>query len=354
MISHKIRIMLRTMKIILTSQQKQQLEEMHDSTRDGRVRDRIKAVLLASEGWSQAMISQALRIHESTVARHLSDYVLSEKLKPENGGSQSRLSAGQTMELIEHLAEKTYFHTHQIVAYVQAEFGVRYTVAGMNKWLHHHGFSYKKPKGVPHKFDPEMQQAFIEHYNETLRNSEDPVLFMDAVHPTQSTKLSYGWIRKGQDKVIETTGSRTRLNIIGALPLQNIGATVTETYDTINSESIVRFFWKLKKEHYPLEQKVHLVLDGAAYHQSEMVRNAAKVLNIELHYLPPYSPNLNPIERLWKVMNEYVRNNIYFSSKAEFTTAINEFFNVTLPKVAGSLVSRITDNFQILKPASSS
>ncbi len=252
------------MKIILTPQQKQQLEEMHDSTRDGRVRDRIKAVLLASEGWSQTMISQALRIHESTVARHLSDYVLSEKLKPENGGSQSRLSAGQTMQLIEHLTEKTYFHTHQIVAYVQAEFGIRYTVAGMNKWLHHHDFSYKKPKGVPHKFNPEMQQAFIEHYNETLRNSEDPVLFMDAVHPTQSTKLSYGWIRKGQDKVIETTGSRTRLNVIGALPLQNIGATVTETYDTINSESIVRFFWKLKKEHYPLEQKVHLVLDGAA------------------------------------------------------------------------------------------
>lgn len=67
------------MKIILTPQQKQQLEVMHDSTRDGRVRDRIKAVLLASEGWSQTMISQALRIHESTVARHLSDYVLSEK-----------------------------------------------------------------------------------------------------------------------------------------------------------------------------------------------------------------------------------------------------------------------------------
>ncbi|GHW59008.1 DNA-binding protein [Vibrio cholerae] len=100
------------MKITLTPQQKLQLEEMHDSTRDGRVRDRIKAVLLASEGWSQEMISQALRIHESTVARHLSDYVLSEKLKPENGGSQSKLSATQTMHLIEHLTEKTYFHMH--------------------------------------------------------------------------------------------------------------------------------------------------------------------------------------------------------------------------------------------------
>ncbi len=48
------------MKIILTPQQKQQLEEMHDSTRDGRVRDRIKAVLLASEGWSKTMISQVI------------------------------------------------------------------------------------------------------------------------------------------------------------------------------------------------------------------------------------------------------------------------------------------------------
>ncbi|WP_197056823.1 transposase, partial [Vibrio sp. ZOR0018] len=70
-------------------------------------------------------------------------------------------------------------------------------------------------------------------------------------------------------------------------------------------------------------------------------------------YLPPYSPNLNPIERLWKVMNEHVRNNVYFSSTAVFTSAIKNFFDVTLPKVADSLTSRITDNFQILEPASS-
>ncbi len=342
------------MKITLSPQKKQELEQMHDSTRDSRVCDRIKAVLLASEGWSNVMISQALRIHETTVARHINDYLQSEKLKPENGGSQSRLSAAQTMQLIEHLAENTYFHTHQVVAYVEAKFGLLYSVAGMNKWLHHNGFSYKKPKGVPHKFCPEMQQAFVEYYNKVLKPSEAPVLFMDAVHPTQSTKLSYGWIRKGQDKLIETTGSRTRLNLIGALSLEDIGATVTETYDTINSESIVRFFWKLKKEHYPLEQKVHLILDGAAYHRAKLVKGAAKVLNIELHYLPPYSPNLNPIERLWKVMNEHARNNVYFSSKREFISAIKEFFDVTLPEVAGSLVSRITDNFQLLKPASSS
>ncbi|PME49477.1 hypothetical protein BCT90_13040 [Vibrio lentus] len=119
---------------------------------------------------------------------------------------------------------------------------------------------------------------------------------MDAVHPTQATKLSCGWIRKGQGKFIETTGSRTRVNLNGALPLKNISATITDAYETIDSESIVCFFWKLKKEHYPLE-------------------------------------------RLWKIMNEHVRYNVYFLSKTSFTSAIKKFFDVTLPEI-GRLPSR--------------
>ena len=299
------------------------------------------------------MISQALRIHQTTVIRHINDYLQSEKLKPENGGSQSKLNAAETMALIEHLTDNTYFHTYQIVDYVQNQFQVTYTVAGMNKWLHHNGFSYKQPKGVPHKFNPEAQGAFIQYYQE-LKQLNEPILFLDAVHPSQATKITYGWLRKGQDKVIETTGSRTRLNFVGALNLADIAATVTESYETINSESIARFFWKLKKEHYPLEQKIHVILDGAGYHRSQLVKDFARILNIELHYLPPYSPNLNPIERLWKVMHEHARNNVYFPTKASFKDAINRFFDVTLPKVADSLTTRINDNFQVMKSASSS
>ena len=54
------------------------LEAHHDASRDGLVRDRIKAVLLRSEGWSTAMIAQALRLHETTIVRHIDDY---EKIK---------------------------------------------------------------------------------------------------------------------------------------------------------------------------------------------------------------------------------------------------------------------------------
>ena len=78
----------------------------------------------------------------------------------------------------------------------------------------------------------------------------------------------------------------------------------------------------------------------------------AEKLNIKLHYLPPYSPNLNPIERLWKVMNEYARNNEYFSKPKNFRHKINHFLEVTLPEIGASLSSRINDNFQRLNPAS--
>jgi len=67
---------------------------------------------------------------------------------------------------------------------------------------------------------------------------------------------------------------------------------------------------------------------------------------------PPYRPNLNPIERLWKVMNEHVRNNKYFATVKEFRDKIDEFFSQTLPKIGDVLESRINDNFQVLNSAS--
>ncbi|WP_262946603.1 IS630 family transposase, partial [Xenorhabdus indica] len=298
-----------------------------------------------------------LRIHESTVSRHLKDFIAQEKLTPENGGSESHLSAKQTADLIDYLTTNLMHTTAQIVAYVRVRWQVSFSVGGMTKWLHRQGFSYKKPKGVPHKFDADKQQQFIDDY-QALKdgvNQNEPILFIDAVHPSQSTKLSYGWMKAGKNqvKVVETTGSRTRLNILGALNLQRIEDTVIKEYPRINAESIAYFFGVLR-ETYPLSQKIHIILDGAGYHRAGLVKEMAYVLNIELHYLPPYSPNLNPIERLWKYMNEQVRNNVYFPNAKTFRETLHHFFHVTLPEKAKELTTRLTDNFQILKPASSS
>ena len=90
------------------------------------------------------MIAQTLRIHEATVHRHFNDFQKSDKLKPENGGSENHFLVEQTASLIKHLEDVTYHHKYQIVAYVEMHFDVIYSVSGMNKCLHKHGFIDKK------------------------------------------------------------------------------------------------------------------------------------------------------------------------------------------------------------------
>ena len=341
------------MKIFIPEQQKAELERLHDSSRDGRVRDRIKAILLASEGWSSAMIAQALRLHQTTIDHHISEFLNKGKLKPENGGSDSKLSAEQTAFLISQLSDNLFHHTRDVIAFVTRTWNIIFSIPGMNKWLHRNGFTYKKPSGVPHKLSEEKQRQFIEYYKELKTTvGDEPILFIDGVHPTQATKISYGWIRKGQKKAVKTTGSRTRLNIMGALNLKALTSPLICEYKTINEYNVSLFLNEIRKVYPDYNQKIHVILDGAGYHRSQLVKDWAEVVNIRLHYLPPYSPNLNPIERMWKLMNEHARNNRYFSSTREFREAISVFFNQTLPDIADSLTSRINDHFQVLTPAS--
>ena len=184
--------------------------------------------------------------------------------------------------------------------HVKETFSVKYTVLGLKKWLHQDNFSYKRPKGV--------------------------------------------------DKSIKTTGSRTRLNIVGAIRLGYLSEAVIEQYHkTVNGESIVDFLTKTRQL-YHTNGTIHLVLDGVGYHRSALVVDAAKELNITLHYLPLYSPNLNPIGRLWKVMNKYARNSQYFATTKEFRERIDRFFTTTLPEITYSLDSTINENCQKLIP----
>ena len=339
-------------KIELTAQEKTALEQRHRNTRNVIESDRIKAVLLRSENWTMTAIAQALRVHEGTITRHLKDYLEESKLSISKGGSDSFLSEKQSEQLINHLTQHLYHHAHDIAAYIEEKWSIQYSISGLNKWLHRQGFSYRKTKGRPYKVDWIKQQAFVKKYirlKASLKPSEK-ILFIDAVHPSQSTQLSYGWIKKGKTFEISTTASRTRVNILGATPLGNIKDTVTSTFETINAEAVNIFFQELR-EKYPIKSKLHIILDQSGYHRSSHLKRAAKNLNIRLHYLPPYSPNLNPIERLWKVMNEQVRNNKFFSSAKEFRTKISNFFEETLPQIGNALNERINDNFQKLNPA---
>jgi len=324
------------------------LRERHRKERDRRVADRIKAVLLRDKGYSYEEIAEVLFLSDEGARKHVADYLREEKLAPENGGSESHVDEEQSAKLLAHLQERTYLYVREIVAYVSATFGVTYSVPGMTAWLHRNGFSYHRPAVVPAKADQAKQEAWLAWY-ERLKQTigdDDHILFGDGVHPTHEVQVACGWIRKGVRKDIPTNGSGKRLNIVGALDLAQM-KVYTQEYETIRAEQMIAFLTYLLAQ-LP-RGVIHLIFDQARYSTcAEVAAWLALNPRIRLHFLPSYSPNLNAIECLWKVMREHVMYNRYYAHFKDFTEAIRGFFSTTFPQNARQWTDRLTDNFRVM------
>lgn len=331
----------------LTESERQELLEKHRLERGKRTCDRIKAVLAYDDGYSYSEIARILLLDDETIRRHIDDYYSQSKLKPLNGGSDALLNDIDSKRLMTHLEEKTYLYVKDICIYVKSTFGKMYTVSGMTKWLHRNNFCYKKPHPVPAKANLEAQEIFIEKYKRLSKNTRNKglIYFSDSFHPQHQTRLSFGWIRQGVRKPIETTARQRRLNIIGGVCLDGHKMVFHES-DKVNTESIKCFLKKLRARH-SASNRLHLIWDNAAYHKNNEIKEFARSLNIKLHYLPPYSPNLNPIERVWKLMHETITYNQYYEKFSDFRDAVLGFFR-RISRQKKLLKKRITDNFQVL------
>ncbi|HSX14285.1 MAG TPA: IS630 family transposase [Chlamydiales bacterium] len=335
----------------LNDHERVQLKLQHKQERDGRVRDRIKAVLLHDKGWSPQQIAEALLISDQAVRNHIENYTLCRKLKPENGGSEEKLPKKQSDELEAHLRQYTYLYVKDIIAYVQETFHVVYTVPGMRNWLQRHEFSYKKPALVPGKANKEQQEQWMAEYEKLRRElpRDETICFTDGVHPTHNVQPAYGWIKKGIRKEIPANTGRSRLNLSGAIDVVNHNVLI-QADQTLNAKSTIRFFQKIE-EAYQHKRKIHVFCDNAPYYRNKEVREYLKNSKIALHFLPPYSPNLNPIERLWKWMKERVIYNTYYEHFEEFKAAVLGFLAVLSTFSRESILgknfrSRIRDHFR--------
>lgn len=331
----------------LSPEEREHLIICHRKERDKRKCDRIKAVLAHDEGYGYSEIAGILLLDDETIRRHISDYFTKNKLAPENGGSNSYLNQTETNHLKFHLKKVTYLYVKDVCIYVRATFKKTYSISGMTKWLHANGFCYKKPHPVPAKADKKQQAIFIKAYEKLKKQAGDrePIYFADSVHPQHQTHLAYGWILKGERKAMPTTGRQKRLNFMGGICL-NGHRFFYQQADKINAESIALFLIKLRRLH-PEKCIIHLIWDNAGYHRDKNIQAFAKGLAIKLHYLPPYSPNLNPIERIWKLMHESVTYNKYHESFSEFSHSTIRFLK-NIGRKKSILQSRITDNFQVL------
>lgn len=333
----------------LTKEERVGLEEELKIAKDSAEWKRLFVILNYDDGCSVKALAILMRLSPWTIEDYLKKYSSQNKTKNDpRGGSPSKLSETETKVLEEHLSKITYLKVKNIVAYVRKTFGKQYSRTGMTTWLKDHGFTYKKPEKIPGRLDPSRQERFIEEY-EKLKATLGPcdeLYFLDAVHPEYQSQAVSGWIRKGECKTLQTTGKQKRLHFVGALALNEMKVMVRE-YETIDADAMIHFFKNLDQT--GSKGKIHVILDNAAAHKNQKVADFLKDSRIQLHYLPPYSPNLNPIERLWKVFRETTLYNRFFETCWDFFAEVRGFFADKVHKIRQLLQRRINDNFQIIK-----
>jgi transposase len=227
--------------------------------------------------------------------------------------------------------------------------GIKRCETQIREFLKKMGMRLLKVGQIPAKADPKQQKEYkktqLEPRLKEARKGTRLVFFVDAAHFVMGGFLGYLWCTSR--KFIQTPSGRKRFNVLGALNAITKEIITVTNDNYINSPCVCELLENLRKRHP--EQPITLFLDNAKYQRCQLVYDKAKELGIELLHLPPYSPNLNLIERLWKWLKRKCLYSKYYEKFADFKRAISTTLELTHTDYKKELSSILTCKFQTIK-----
>ena len=194
----------------------------------------------------------------------------------------------------------------------------------------------------------EFLETKLEPVLEEASAGQGHVFFVDAAHFVMGAFLCCVWCL---GRLFIRGGSgRKRYSVLGAWNAVTQELVSITTDATVNAETMCALLGKIAA--LGLQGPITLVLDNARYQHCALVMNLAQSLNIQLQFLPSYSPNLNLIERLWKFVKKQVLYGKHYGTFAEYCAAIDGCLAKIPTEHREKLNSLMTHNFQTFNPAS--
>jgi transposase len=320
------------MEMPLSDSQYQTIRSQYKKTKDKRIATYLNIILLKHKQYSQIEIADILNIDENTVCTWVKRFEtssdLDEYLALKYSGYVGKLPYAHLGKVSDFIENTAFTDTKPVIDHIKNRFKVTYSISGATKLLNRLNFSYKQKVALPSKMDVQKQEIFVKEYEDIEKNLTEKcaIFFMDAVHPQHNTHTLKAWLPKGKPSYILTNSGRNRLNING-LYNPHTQETLVTYHRTINAQATIELFEKLKKQH-PLHENLYVFSDNAKYYVSKVLKEyLAQNPVIKLKHLPPYSPNLNLIERLWKYTRKVVINPEYHEKFETFTNSIKSFFD---------------------------
>ena len=182
---------------------------------------------------------------------------------------------------------------------------------------------------------------------EQAKSGKITLLFLDASHFVMGCDF-LGYIYGKTRRFIKTYSGRKRYNVLGALNFVSKKVTTIANDTYITSTQICEMLTKLAVEYEG--NPIYVILDNASYQKCEPVRFLAAQLGISLVFIPPYSPNLNLIERLWRFVKAELRSK-YYDNFNLFQAKINSIISSTHNDNKVNFDRLIGDNVQLFDDA---
>jgi transposase len=212
------------------------------------------------------------------------------------------------------------------------------------------GMSFKKIKKLLGKANADKRAAHIEQLHklyEGVRKGEILLVYIDEAHFHRDLDPGYGWGRLGA-RMWKRSGCAKRserLNGYGAYDFTN-GECLLWDDGWCDGERTVKFLRQLVQWRSGKEGRIVVIWDNAPCHTARIAKAEAARLGIELVYLPGYSPDLNPIERLWGWLRQEVTRGHCHGSVAELTAACQAFI-ATINQDPVAVVDRLWPVFEL-------
>lgn len=335
--------------VILSAADRSQLLRRMRQQTAGKVHRRMNVLLLLDGGWTAERIAEALFIDAETVRGHRLLYQRQgvaglEKLACQGG--ECVLGQQQQAELCVELDRRIFATAAEVCDLVKARFATSHTADAMSKLLGRLGFVHKKPKKVPAKANAEVQKTFLTKTPAPLM-AKGPLCFVDGTHPTHTAHPVHDWMRQGQTRELPGNHGRTSININGALSWPD-RTLVWLPAEKITSLAMIEPFERLQALDRTATA-ISLVIDNARHNHSAEVKAYLERpgCRIRLVYLPAHAPNLNLIERSWRLMKKEALGNEYYPTFAEFRMAITGFLD-NIADYQAKIATLITDKFEII------
>jgi transposase len=277
---------------------------------------RSRAVRAVLEGMTQAQAARVFGVHHNAVNRWIKRYReggwagLSERRRGRRPGEQAALSGPQQQEVIALVRDSTpdqlglagFLWTREAVAeLIGQRYGLLLARTTVGGYLRGWGFSPQKPQHRALEQNPAAVRRWLAETDPAIcaqaRREGGVVLWLDEMGVRSDAAAGRSWAPVGQTPVIKRTGKRFRVNMISAV--SNAGRLRFRLFVGSFSGSVfIDFLGRLLRDCGG--QKVHLIVDGHPVRRARLVsawvgRHGER---IELHFLPGYSPELNPVELL--------------------------------------------------------